>query len=192
MRWLSGTQAMILTDFYSLNLDLCQFWLVNWRRWNSKIYYRWIHLLIFCFQNSFADIARVLSEFFRDLDVVPSDVIVGLVLLRKRQQLLRLRTIHQVTFFIKNVFSVIIWFLFMFVFCFCCMRWGLEYKKQTTLILKVITFCSQEKKEVDLLFINFNTMDEKWMKKVSKVRILSSTIFILFFVPCKFLAILFY
>ena len=28
--------------------------------------------------------------------MVPSDVIVGLVLLRKRQQLLRLRTIHQV------------------------------------------------------------------------------------------------
>ena len=38
----------------------------------------------------------MLSEFFRDLDVVPSDVIVGLVLLRKRQQLLRIRTIHQV------------------------------------------------------------------------------------------------
>ena len=48
------------------------------------------------FQSSFTDIAKVLSEFFRDLDIVPSDVIVGLVLLRKRQQLLRLRTIHQV------------------------------------------------------------------------------------------------
>ena len=47
------------------------------------------------FQNSFADIARLLSEFFRDLDVVPSDVLVGLVLLRKRQQLVRLRTVHQ-------------------------------------------------------------------------------------------------
>ena len=50
----------------------------------------------FHFQSSFTDIAKVLSEFFRDLDIVPSDVIVGLVLLRKRQQLLRLRTIHQV------------------------------------------------------------------------------------------------
>ncbi|XP_059079091.1 diacylglycerol lipase-alpha-like isoform X2 [Tigriopus californicus] len=46
-------------------------------------------------KNSFSDIARVLSEFFRDLDVVPSDVLVGLVLLRKRQQLLRLRVVHQ-------------------------------------------------------------------------------------------------
>ena len=53
---------------------------------------------IFSFQSSFTDIAKVLSEFFRDLDIVPSDVIVGLVLLRKRQQLLRLRTIHQVSF----------------------------------------------------------------------------------------------
>ncbi|KAJ8985199.1 hypothetical protein NQ317_018228 [Molorchus minor] len=38
-------------------------------------------------QNSFADIARLLSDFFRDLDVVPSDVIVGLVLLRKFQKI---------------------------------------------------------------------------------------------------------
>ncbi|KAJ8958539.1 hypothetical protein NQ318_002334 [Aromia moschata] len=37
--------------------------------------------------NSFADIARLLSDFFRDLDVVPSDVIVGLVLLRKFQKI---------------------------------------------------------------------------------------------------------
>ncbi len=49
-------------------------------------------------QNSFADIARVLSEFFRDLDVVPSDVIAGLVLLRKRQQLVRFRTVQQVRY----------------------------------------------------------------------------------------------
>ncbi len=53
-------------------------------------------MFFYYFQSSFADIAKVLSEFFRDLDVVPSDVIVGLVLLRKRQQLLRFRTIHQV------------------------------------------------------------------------------------------------
>lgn len=37
-------------------------------------------------QNSFGDIARLLSEFFRDLDVVPSDVAAGLVLLRKYQK----------------------------------------------------------------------------------------------------------
>lgn len=41
------------------------------------------------FQNSFSDIARLLSEFFRDLDVVPSDVVAGLVLLRKYQKLNR-------------------------------------------------------------------------------------------------------
>ncbi|CAG9814969.1 unnamed protein product [Phaedon cochleariae] len=38
-------------------------------------------------RNSFTDIARLLSDFFRDLDVVPSDVIVGLVLLRKFQKI---------------------------------------------------------------------------------------------------------
>ncbi|XP_074594649.1 inactivation no afterpotential E isoform X2 [Brevipalpus obovatus] len=34
-------------------------------------------------QNSFAEIAKLLSEFFRDLDVVPSDVIAGLILQRR-------------------------------------------------------------------------------------------------------------
>ena len=47
-------------------------------------------------QSSFSDIARVLSEFFRDLDVVPTDVIVGLVLLRHRQQLIRMRVVDLV------------------------------------------------------------------------------------------------
>ncbi|KAB7505588.1 Sn1-specific diacylglycerol lipase alpha, partial [Armadillidium nasatum] len=36
--------------------------------------------------SSFSDIARLLSEFFRDLDVVPSDVVAGLVLLRRYQK----------------------------------------------------------------------------------------------------------
>ncbi|XP_037087617.1 diacylglycerol lipase-alpha-like, partial [Pollicipes pollicipes] len=40
-------------------------------------------------QNSFADIAQLLSEFFRDLDVVPSDIVAGVVLLRKVQKLER-------------------------------------------------------------------------------------------------------
>ncbi|KAK9674916.1 Lipase (class 3), partial [Popillia japonica] len=39
--------------------------------------------------NSFADIAKLLSDFFRDLDVVPSDVIAGLILLRKFQKIER-------------------------------------------------------------------------------------------------------
>ncbi|XP_043281706.1 diacylglycerol lipase-alpha isoform X2 [Venturia canescens] len=40
-------------------------------------------------RNSFTDIARLLSDFFRDLDVVPSDVVAGLVLLRKFQKIER-------------------------------------------------------------------------------------------------------
>ncbi|XP_015928278.1 diacylglycerol lipase-alpha isoform X2 [Parasteatoda tepidariorum] len=40
-------------------------------------------------RNNFADIAKLLSDFFRDLDVVPSDVVAGLVLLRKLQRLER-------------------------------------------------------------------------------------------------------
>lgn len=46
-------------------------------------------------QNSFADIARLLSDFFRDLDVVPSDVVAGLVLLRKFQKIERESIVNQ-------------------------------------------------------------------------------------------------
>ncbi|XP_066255734.1 diacylglycerol lipase-alpha isoform X3 [Euwallacea similis] len=46
-------------------------------------------------RNSFADIARLLSDFFRDLDVVPSDVVVGLVLLRKFQKIERKAIVEQ-------------------------------------------------------------------------------------------------
>ena len=49
------------------------------------------------FQNSFTDIARLLSDFFRDLDVVPSDVVAGLVLLRKFQKIERESIVNQVT-----------------------------------------------------------------------------------------------
>lgn len=47
-------------------------------------------------RNSFADIARLLSDFFRELDVVPSDVVAGLVLLRKFQKLERQTIVRQV------------------------------------------------------------------------------------------------
>ena len=53
--------------------------------------------LMFDFQSSFAEIARLLSEFFRDLDVVPSDVLAGLILLRQRQQAARQQIISQVS-----------------------------------------------------------------------------------------------
>lgn len=47
-------------------------------------------------RNSFADIARLLSDFFRELDVVPSDVVAGLVLLRKYQKTSRQAVVRQV------------------------------------------------------------------------------------------------
>jgi sn1-specific diacylglycerol lipase len=46
-------------------------------------------------RNSFAEIAKLLSDFFRDLDVVPSDIVVALVLLRKFQKLEREAIIRQ-------------------------------------------------------------------------------------------------
>lgn len=72
----------------------------NWRHRKVLRAYQdsWDHRcrLLFCCmgnkddeRNSFSDIARLLSEFFRDLDVVPSDVVAGLVLLRKYQKLNR-------------------------------------------------------------------------------------------------------
>lgn len=47
-------------------------------------------------RNSFADIAKLLSDFFRELDVVPSDVVAGLVLLRKFQKIERQSIVRQV------------------------------------------------------------------------------------------------
>lgn len=48
-------------------------------------------------RNSFADIAKLLSDFFRDLDVVPSDVIAGLILLRKFQKIERRAIVQRVS-----------------------------------------------------------------------------------------------
>lgn len=78
----------------------------NWRQrkvmrqyensWNTRC------KLLFCCmsgsertRNSFTDIARLLSDFFRDLDVVPSDVVAGLILLRKFQKLEREAIVRQ-------------------------------------------------------------------------------------------------
>lgn len=58
-------------------------------------------------RNSFADIARLLSDFFRELDVVPSDVVAGLVLLRKFQKLERQAVVRQVPgLIIDELFSI--------------------------------------------------------------------------------------
>lgn len=47
-------------------------------------------------RNSFREIARLLSDYFRDLDVVPSDVIAGIILLRIYQKIERRAIIEQV------------------------------------------------------------------------------------------------
>ena len=47
-------------------------------------------------QNSFTEVAKLFTEFFRDLDVVPSDVVAGLVLLRKHQKMRRKHIVSQV------------------------------------------------------------------------------------------------
>lgn len=45
--------------------------------------------------NSFTEVAKLFTEFFRDLDVVPSDVVAGLVLLRRHQRMRRKVIINQ-------------------------------------------------------------------------------------------------
>nr|XP_014281605.2 sn1-specific diacylglycerol lipase alpha [Halyomorpha halys] len=78
----------------------------NWRQRKVLRAYQdsWDHRcrLLFCCirnsdrsKNSFTDIARLLSDFFRDLDVVPSDVVAGLVLLRKFQKIERESNVNQ-------------------------------------------------------------------------------------------------
>ncbi|CAO1396104.1 unnamed protein product [Diamesa serratosioi] len=78
----------------------------NWRQRKVMRAYQnsWDHRcrILFCCmgssdrsRNSFTDIARLLSDFFRDLDVVPSDVVAGLVLLRKFQKLEREAIVRQ-------------------------------------------------------------------------------------------------
>ncbi|XP_036318147.1 uncharacterized protein LOC118733064 isoform X2 [Rhagoletis pomonella] len=78
----------------------------NWRQRKVMRAYQdsWDHRcrLLFCCmrstdrnRNSFTDIARLLSDFFRELDVVPSDVVAGLVLLRKFQRIEREAVVRQ-------------------------------------------------------------------------------------------------
>ncbi|KAK3098738.1 hypothetical protein FSP39_022580 [Pinctada imbricata] len=69
----------------------------NWRQRKAIRAYeeswdRRFNLLCCCIdtnrnRNSIAEIAKLFTEFFRDLDVVPSDVIAGLVLLRRYQSI---------------------------------------------------------------------------------------------------------
>ncbi|EFX72758.1 hypothetical protein DAPPUDRAFT_58603 [Daphnia pulex] len=72
----------------------------NWRQRKVMRTYQdtWNHRckILFCcmgrsdqYQDSFSEIARLLTDFFRDLDLVPTDIVAGLVLLRKQQKKLQ-------------------------------------------------------------------------------------------------------
>lgn len=47
-------------------------------------------------QDAYSEVASLFAEFFRDLDIVPSDIIAGLVLLRQRQRSKRSSILDQV------------------------------------------------------------------------------------------------
>lgn len=48
-------------------------------------------------QDAYSEVASLFAEFFRDLDIVPSDIIAGLVLLRQRQRSKRSSILDQVS-----------------------------------------------------------------------------------------------
>ena len=54
-------------------------------------------------QDSFSEIARLLTDFFRDLDLVPTDIVAGLVLLRKHQKELQETKVNQVRVFVLTI-----------------------------------------------------------------------------------------
>lgn len=77
----------------------------NWRhrkavRDYNKSWDRRCKLLFCCIgptghrNNSLNEVAKLLSEFFRDLDIVPSDIVAGLIILRKMQRIERSMTIR--------------------------------------------------------------------------------------------------
>uniref|UniRef100_A0A2D4GDY3 Uncharacterized protein n=1 Tax=Micrurus corallinus TaxID=54390 RepID=A0A2D4GDY3_MICCO len=47
--------------------------------------------------DAYSEIAYLFAEFFRDLDIVPSDIIAGLVLLRQRQRAKRNAVLDEVS-----------------------------------------------------------------------------------------------
>lgn len=54
-------------------------------------------LLFQLLQDAYSEVASLFAEFFRDLDIVPSDIIAGLVLLRQRQRSKRSSILDQVS-----------------------------------------------------------------------------------------------
>lgn len=57
---------------------------------SPKLFSPWI------LQDAYSEIAYLFAEFFRDLDIVPSDIIAGLVLLRQRQRAKRNAVLDEV------------------------------------------------------------------------------------------------
>ena len=64
------------------------------------------HFVVCCspVQDAYSEVASLFAEFFRDLDIVPSDIIAGLVLLRQRQRSKRSAILDQVSLSIKNIY----------------------------------------------------------------------------------------
>lgn len=82
-------------------------------------------------QDAYSEVASLFAEFFRDLDIVPSDIIAGLVLLRQRQRSKRSAILDQVSLSIKNIYINVCIFVLaqamccnknMFLFCFHLLR----------------------------------------------------------------------
>ena len=62
-----------------------------------------IFIMFLYLQSSFTEVARLFTEFFRDLDVVPSDVVAGLMLLRRQQKTQRKYIMNQVFYAVVNM-----------------------------------------------------------------------------------------
>lgn len=59
-------------------------------------------------QDAYSEVASLFAEFFRDLDIVPSDIIAGLVLLRQTQRSKRSSILDQVSSFkISSIVKVV-------------------------------------------------------------------------------------
>lgn len=57
-------------------------------------------------QDAYSEVASLFAEFFRDLDIVPSDIIAGLVLLRQRQRSKRSSILDQVSLSVKIIIII--------------------------------------------------------------------------------------
>lgn len=71
------------------------------------------YLGICCFhdQDAYSEVAGLFAEFFRDLDIVPSDIIAGLVLLRQTQRAKRSNVLGQVSHFLISI--IVLFYFFM-------------------------------------------------------------------------------